>query len=65
MLDRFAKALGIATDYPGVVVPSELCTVEYLGSGLKVSLFLLILPHPASSNINSSYWKSSVQYRNY
>lgn len=52
MLDRFIKALGIAEDNPGVLVPRTLCEVDYLGSGLKVSIFLLKLRHPASTNMD-------------
>lgn len=41
MLDRFMKALGIAEDHPGILVPRIFCEDEYLGTGLKVSILLL------------------------
>lgn len=36
MLDRFAKTLGAADVYPGIVVPRKMCSNDYLGTGLKV-----------------------------
>lgn len=36
MLDRFAKTLGAADMYPGIVVPRKMCSNDYLGTGLKV-----------------------------
>ena len=41
MFDRFIKALGIAEDHPGVLVPRKLCTDDYLGNASKVNIFLL------------------------
>jgi hypothetical protein len=41
MFDRFLKALGIAEENPGICVSKHLCTVDYLGNGVKVSIFLL------------------------
>ena len=38
MLDRFVKALGIAEDHRGVLIPRQLCEDDYLGKGLKVSI---------------------------
>lgn len=39
MLDRFAKTLGVATVYQGVLVPKKTCSVEYIGTGSTVSIF--------------------------
>jgi hypothetical protein len=39
MLDRFSKTLGAADIYPGVLMPKKTCSVDYLGTGSKVSIF--------------------------
>jgi hypothetical protein len=42
MLDRFAKAVGIAEGNGGVLVPRQLCEVGHLGNnGVKVSILYL------------------------
>jgi hypothetical protein len=37
MLDRFSKTLGVEQHYPGIQMPRNLCSPEYLGTGSKVS----------------------------
>ena len=39
MLDQFAKTLGAADVYPGIVVPRKTCSIDFLGTGSKVGLF--------------------------
>jgi hypothetical protein len=36
MLDRFIKTLGVEKLHPGIPVPRNVCSTEYLGTGLKV-----------------------------
>jgi hypothetical protein len=38
MLDRFGKTLGAAEVYPGLLMPQTSCSVNYIGTGAKVSL---------------------------
>lgn len=40
MLDRFAKALGVAEAFQGSLVTRSACSLEYLGTGAKVSVIL-------------------------
>jgi hypothetical protein len=41
MLDRFGKSLGVADLCPGIPTPKKMCSEDYLGTGLRVSNFLL------------------------
>lgn len=41
MLDRFIKALGGAEVYPGLSIPRTTLSLNYLGTGSKVSISLL------------------------
>jgi hypothetical protein len=45
MVDRFSKSLGVAEVYPGIVVPKKICSLDYLGTGSKVSIFLRTALH--------------------
>jgi hypothetical protein len=36
MLDRFSATLGAAKIYPGLPVPKQMCSNDYLGSAAKV-----------------------------
>ena len=38
MLDRFGKALGAAEVFQGLSVPRNTCSLDYLGTGVKVSI---------------------------
>lgn len=38
MLDRLSKTLGAGKVYPGLSVPRKTCSMEYLGTGVKVSV---------------------------
>jgi len=40
MLDRFSAVLGAAEIHPGIPVPRNLCSPQYLGTGAKVTYFL-------------------------
>ena len=40
MVNRFIKALGVASIYPGLPMPRKLCTPNHLGNGLKAGVFL-------------------------
>ena|ERR1700679_836086 len=52
MLDRFVKALGIPEEHMGILVSRKLCEEDYLGTGLKVSIFIFNLPDHASNNVD-------------
>jgi hypothetical protein len=41
MLDQFGKALGAVEAFQGLLVPRNSCSLDYLGSGRKVSIILL------------------------
>jgi hypothetical protein len=54
MFDRFVKALGIGEANPGVLIPRKPCSDDYLGNGLKVSIFFFKLPDLTLTNVNLS-----------
>ena len=40
MLDRFSQTLGAAEVYPGLSFHKTSCSIDYIGTGIKVSAFL-------------------------
>jgi hypothetical protein len=41
MLDRFAKILGLAEQYPGFYMWKKMASRDYFGGASKVSIFFL------------------------
>lgn len=44
MLDRFGKTLGLAKVHPGLPCPRTICSLDFIGTGAKVSFFLTNCP---------------------